>query len=77
MREYGITPQEIATAYNKGPGKTATVRKSESKPAAKRAVPVKYRHPQTGESWTGRGKAPRWISAAEAAGEKRESFLVS
>ena len=26
--------------------------------AAKRAVAPKYRHPQTGETWSGRGKAP-------------------
>jgi len=25
-------------------------------------VAAKYRNPETGETWTGRGKAPKWIS---------------
>ena len=24
-------------------------------------VPPKYKNPETGETWTGRGKAPKWI----------------
>jgi DNA-binding protein H-NS len=34
-------------------------------------VPPKYRNPTTGETWTGRGKAPAWI-----AGKTRDSFLI-
>jgi len=44
--------------------------------AAKRAVAPKYRHPQTGETWSGRGKAPRWLAAEEAGGATRDSFLI-
>ena len=40
------------------------------------ALPPKYRHPQTGETWSGRGKAPRWLAAEEAAGATRDSFLI-
>lgn len=40
-----------------------------------RKVPIKYRGP-TGETWTGRGNAPRWLSDLEAKGKKRESYLV-
>lgn len=53
MREYDITPEEIAAA-----------------------VAPKYRHPQTGETWSGRGKAPRWLAAEEASGATRDSFLI-
>ncbi|MCY1537056.1 H-NS histone family protein [compost metagenome] len=83
MREYDITPEEIIAAY--GAGKTARApagrRKAgpaASRPAnaAKRAVAPKYRHPQTGETWSGRGKAPRWLAAEEAAGATRDSFLI-
>jgi DNA-binding protein H-NS len=45
-------------------------------PAAKKEktkVAVKYRG-QNGEAWTGRGKAPLWIVAHEAAGHSRESL---
>ena len=34
-------------------------------------VPAKYRNPVTGETWTGRGKAPLWI-----VGKERETFLI-
>jgi DNA-binding protein H-NS len=34
-------------------------------------VPAKYRNPVTGETWTGRGKAPLWI-----VGKQRETFLI-
>lgn len=83
MREYDITPDEIIAAY--GSGKPARVapggrRKAgaAARPAsaAKRAVAPKYRHPQTGETWSGRGKAPRWLAAEEASGATRESFLI-
>lgn len=36
-----------------------------------KAVAVKYRNPETGETWTGRGRAPRWLD-----GKNREDFAV-
>ena len=35
-------------------------------------VAPKYRDPATGDTWTGRGKAPRWI-----ADKDREQFLIA
>lgn len=82
MREYDITPEDITEAFNKkaaGPGKRKTTVKSAStKPATvKRPVAPKYRHPETGATWTGRGKPPRWVSAAEAEGKSRNDFLIA
>ncbi|MDD2223682.1 MAG: H-NS histone family protein [Pseudomonas sp.] len=37
----------------------------------KKAVAAKYRDPETGATWTGRGKAPRWID-----GKDRDAFLI-
>jgi DNA-binding protein H-NS len=34
-------------------------------------VSAKYRNPETGETWTGRGRPPRWI-----AGKIHEQFLI-
>ncbi|KRC76540.1 H-NS histone family protein [compost metagenome] len=85
MREYDITPEEIIAAFGAGkPARAATgtgTRRKAGAPAraanaAKRAVAPKYRHPQTGETWSGRGKAPRWLAAEEASGATRESFLI-
>jgi DNA-binding protein H-NS len=39
-------------------------------------APIKYRGPN-GETWSGRGLAPRWLSALEKKGKKRDTFLVA
>lgn len=39
-------------------------------------VPPKYRHPKTGETWTGRGGIAGWLAKEIAAGHKREDFLI-
>jgi DNA-binding protein H-NS len=37
----------------------------------------KYRNPQTpSETWSGRGKQPRWLTAAIKAGRKIEDFRI-
>lgn len=39
-------------------------------------VKPKYRNPATGDTWSGRGKRPRWFAAALAAGKKEKDFLI-
>jgi len=36
---------------------------------------VKYRSPN-GETWSGRGKSPKWLQTLETEGRKREEFRV-
>src|SRR5690606_37435848 len=77
MREHDITPEDIAEAYT-------SKRRSPSKRAAKTTatggvrapVPPKYRDPETGATWSGRGKAPRWVIEAEQQGKSRDSLLI-
>jgi DNA-binding protein H-NS len=52
-------------------------------PVAKRSHPAKgkkaapkYRGPN-GETWAGRGLAPRWLVELEKKGKKRDSFLIA
>lgn len=84
MAAYGITLNDLG-----GKGKARGGRKPKlAKPAkvAKRGkakvakprkpVAAKYRNAATGETWSGRGKAPKWLAALEAAGRKREEFLL-
>lgn len=41
-------------------------------------VPVKYRNPaKRSDTWTGRGRPPRWLAAAMKAGKKKEDFLIA
>jgi len=48
------------------------------KPEAKVRKPVapKYRDPNSEETWTGRGKAPRWLTLLINAGHQKEEFLI-
>jgi len=39
-------------------------------------APIKYKGPQ-GETWTGRGLAPRWMSTLVAQGHTKEQYLLS
>jgi DNA-binding protein H-NS len=60
MREHGLSLADLA-----GASKPAKV----SKPRA--PVPMKYRDSATGQTWTGRGRAPKWLE-----GKKKEDFLI-
>lgn len=43
------------------------------KPRAKTAgAPAKYRDPQTGATWSGRGRAPKWLE-----GRDRSAFVIA
>ncbi len=40
-------------------------------------VAMKYRDPKNAiNEWSGRGRSPKWIQAYEAAGKKKEDFLI-
>jgi DNA-binding protein H-NS len=79
MREFGIGPNEISSAFNSD-RRTSKARAAKEKPAklvkTKKPVEPKYRNADTGESWSGRGKPPRWLAASEASGKSRESFRM-
>jgi DNA-binding protein H-NS len=55
-------------------------RSSNANGEARRKYPrvfPKYRNPQTpSETWSGRGKQPRWLAAAIKAGRKIEDFKI-
>jgi DNA-binding protein H-NS len=40
-------------------------------------VAPKYRNPQTGETWAGRGATPRWLRALLRRGRKLEDFAIA
>ncbi len=63
MDTYGISIDDIDRARGR-------VRKS-SNPA-----PVKYRGPN-GETWSGRGLTPNWLTALIAQGQPKEAFFIT
>lgn len=46
-----------------------------SKNAGKKVV-AKYRHPKTGEEWSGRGGVVKCLAAEIKAGKTKETFLI-
>lgn len=60
--EYGITEKDIFGVRRGRQGRTSA-----------HPVAVKYRDPDTGATWSGRGRAPQWIKGAK----NRDRFLVT
>ena len=63
VAEYGLTAHDVFPS-----GRTAKV--AGTKATVK--VAPKYRDPATGQTWTGRGKAPKWID-----GKDRAAFAIA
>jgi DNA-binding protein H-NS len=81
MKKLGVTLADLSgTAGAQGSPKGKNTAGNQ-KPAAKTVkksvgpVPIKYRD-ETGNTWTGRGKTPRWLAEAEKAGKTRDSFKI-
>jgi DNA-binding protein H-NS len=57
--------------------RAAKPRKSATKGRKLGKVPPKYRNPaKPSETWTGRGRQPRWMAAEVAKGKKPDDFLI-
>ncbi|MFM0338760.1 H-NS histone family protein [Paraburkholderia fungorum] len=61
IAEYGLTAQDLGFA----------VAAKRGRPPKKAPLPAKYQDPKSGNTWSGRGKPPKWI-----AGKNRERFLI-
>lgn len=61
MNEFGITPEDLGF----GAGKRKPMK------TVRRPVAPKYRNNATGETWSGRGKPPKWM-----AGRDKAQFLI-
>lgn len=61
VAEFSMTAEDVfPPARGKRPGSTGS------------KVAPKYKNPETGDTWTGRGKAPKWIAAVD----DREKFAI-
>ncbi|AJZ58678.1 DNA-binding protein H-NS [Paraburkholderia sp. BL23I1N1] len=61
IAEYGLTAQDLGFA----------VAARRGRPPKKAPLPAKYQDPKSGNTWSGRGKPPKWI-----VGKNRERFLI-
>jgi DNA-binding protein H-NS len=65
----GLSLEELAA----GPPKTG---RPSGKGPPTPSPAVKYRNLETGETWSGRGRAPKWLTLAERQGRGREEFAA-
>lgn len=65
MAAYGITTEDLQ-------GKSAKASRTKSSSPA----PAKYTGPN-GESWSGRGLAPKWLTALIAEGHAKDEYLIN
>ncbi|MFY3145775.1 H-NS family nucleoid-associated regulatory protein [Achromobacter xylosoxidans] len=77
VRRYHIRPEELVAIARRAGWTQDSSTQIWGKADARLAVAPKYRNPDTGETWAGRGKPPRWLVEAEAAGSDRGQFLTS
>ena len=69
MNALGLSPAEVAASLGRGPGKSN--RDSRIK------VAPKYRNPLSPEeTWSGRGKRPKWLQVQLGKGRKLEEFAA-
>jgi DNA-binding protein H-NS len=63
------------------PGAEVEDRRATIKPSGRRKYPQvipKYQNPDVpSETWSGRGKRPRWLNSAISAGHQIEEFVIS
>lgn len=80
IKAEGYTVAELfgTTAAPRAAAPTAAPAKSTRKSAtAGSKVAPKYRNPaNASETWTGRGKQPRWLATLTEQGRKLEEFLI-
>lgn len=66
MAEHGLSLADLGTRAAAAPRRAGGGTK----------VAPKYRHPSTGETWSGRGLQPNWLKAALAGGATLDDFKV-
>ena len=75
VQSHGISAGELGLSASKGRGPAKATQAA--KPGKARAkVAAKYRDPATGNTWTGRGKTPNWLSAKLAAGKTKADYAI-
>ena len=68
--------QSDARDVQKGDKGRAGKGNREGGPVKGSEVAAKFKDPETGASWSGRGLQPKWLKAALADGKKIEDFAV-
>ncbi len=83
MKAFGISLKDLQPGKARGAkgkskavaGAKSAAAKGAKKPRSAAVVAAKFKGPN-GESWSGRGLAPRWLAALIAQGRSKEEFAI-
>jgi DNA-binding protein H-NS len=79
MKKFGLTIDDLKEELAKGrrgrPPKNQGASGAKKTKKTRGTVAIKYRDDK-GNTWTGRGKTPRWLVEAEKSGKSRETFKI-
>ncbi len=75
MRKLDVSPEDLAEHAPRR-GRKRAARKTAAPARARKPVAPKFRNTKTGETWSGRGRTPRWLAALEAQGKSREEYRI-
>ena len=80
IKKHRLTLDDVKHAFSSKRGRPAKATKGNKKTKRisklqGKKVPVKYKDDK-GNKWTGRGRAPKWVTEAEKAGKDRSEFAV-
>ncbi len=70
IEKYGLTPQDLFDEEALGQYKGEKVVHTRKKPD------IKFKDPETGATWTGRGKTPKWMQGILSKGGNKDDFAV-
>jgi DNA-binding protein H-NS len=70
MAEHGVTVEDLVAA------KALGVKRPKGPQSTGRKVAAKYRNPETGTTWSGRGLKPKWLAQAIADGRQVSDFAI-
>ncbi len=77
MQAFGITAKDLRSVSSRAKSKAAPIGKRAARARKNHGATVaaKYLGPN-GETWSGRGLAPRWLAALLAQGKTKEDFVI-
>lgn len=89
MKMYNLSPEDLETKIPTSRGRRAGSKNQGQQQSPTQAtnqshgrsgisnMDIKFRHPETGATWSGRGRMPKWIKEAVEQGQNKQTFAIS
>jgi DNA-binding protein H-NS len=76
MEEFRARAEALGLSLDELAANSSKAGRPSGKSPSAQSPAVKYRNPESGETWSGRGRAPKWLTLAEQRGRGREEFAA-